>query len=227
MDEDMEMLFGKRDVRKKKEKDKVQKRSHKQTNGKNDSDKESFKKMREELDELRKREAERTRELDELKKKIDDQEKHKRSRDVEPEYEFHFNKEEYLNKGFIDSAKWIKDNLSKRVTEKMLESQNKSRFEAILIAKRSSAYLGVRTCARFNRDEPCNYGKWHTTHKPELTGLWTRHGQLHQQEEDLTSDGRRNEIRLHACTLCFEVLGAAYGHSVIKCPWILKKNWKA
>jgi len=228
MDDDMDELFNKRDVRKRKDKDK--KRTHKQTSEKDELAKESFKKMREELDELRKREAHRTRELDELKKKVEDQEKgkNKKDRDVEPEYEFQFNKDEYLNKGFIDSAKWIKDDLSKRVTEKMLESTNKARFEAILLVKRSSSYLGTRTCARFNRGEPCHQGKWHTTHKPE--GLWTRHGPLQHQHRDeevsAEADGRRSEIRLHACTLCFEILGAAYGHSVINCPWILKKNWK-
>jgi len=220
----MDDLLTKKDSRKRKERGKDKKRAHKQTIENEDLTKESFKRMREELDELRRKELERAKELDELKKKIDNRDDVKKSRIIEPAYEFGFSKEEYLNRGFIDSAKWVKENLSKKVMEKMLDSTNKSKFEAMMTAKRSSAYLGIRTCARFNRDEPCQQGKWHMTHKPEA--LWTRHGRQHQQQEvDQSPDGKRNELRLHACTLCFEALGAAYGHSVIKCPWIMKKNF--
>ncbi len=233
MDEDLDDLFSRRDVRKKKEsekkkeREKDKKRTHKHSHEKDDPTREGFKKMRDELDELRKREAERTRELDELKKKIEEQERKKTNRDVQPEYEFEFRKEDYLNRGFIESAKWIKDELSKKLMERMLDVNNKKRFETILLSKRASSHLGARTCARFNRGEPCQQGKWHTTHRPDA--LWTRHGALQHAEDDVLErdqPGRRNEIRLHACTLCLEALGAAYGHSFLDCPWILKKNWE-
>jgi len=226
MDEDLDDLYERKDRKKKKDK----KRTHKQTSDKEEFAKESFKKMREELDEMRRREEERTRELDSLKRKIVEQEKVKINSVDQPEYEFGFRKDEYLKKGFIESAKWIKVELSKMVTEKMQQEPHKKRFEVLMLAKKKSNYLGIRTCARYNRDEPCNQGTWHTTHKQDA--LWTRHGPMNQQDGDPSPssydrdiNGRRNEIRLHACTLCFEAMGAAYGHGVLDCPWIQKKNW--
>ena len=234
MEEDNEDLFDKKDLRKKKEK----KRSHKQTNSKSEKEecaKESFKKMRDELAELRKKEADRAEEFEALKRKIEDQDKNRENRvnrDVKIEYTLEFNREQYLNKGFIESAKWIKDTVAKNMTEKMTLEKNKIRFEALLSAKKSSSYLGVRACARFNRGEPCHSGKWHTTHRPD--GLWTRHGPAGPPDGEVSAmdrqgrvdhQARRNELRLHACTLCIEALGAAYGHTVLNCPWILKKNW--
>ena len=237
MEEENEDLFDRKDLRKKKEK----KRTHKQTNNKNDKDdyaKESFKKMRDELEELRKKEADRAKEFDELKKKIEEQEKKQNNNniDTKPDYALGFDKELYLNKGFIESAKWIKDVVAKNMSEKMLSVNNKTRFEALITSKKKSCYLGVRACARFNRGELCQSGKWHTTHRPD--GLWTRHGPMGRQEDELSGadqhvrvdhrvdqQGRKNELRLHACTLCIEALGAAYGHTVLDCPWILKKNW--
>ena len=235
MEEENEDLFDRKDLRKKKEK----KRTHKQTNSRNEKDdyaKESIKKMRDELLELRKKEADRAKEFEELKRKIEEQEKRQEKKqsddDILPDYVLEFNKELYLNKGFIESAKWIKDVVAKNMSDKMVSEKNKTRFEALITVKKRSCYLGVRACARFNRGELCHSGKWHTTHRPD--GLWTRHGPAGRQEVEGSSaeqqgradhQSRKNELRLHACTLCLEALGAAYGHTVLDCPWILKKNW--
>jgi hypothetical protein len=194
MEEENEDLFDRKDLRKRKEK----KRTHKQTNSKNEKD--------------------------------------DYNTDSQPEYALEFDKELYLNKGFIESAKWIKDVVAKNMSEKMISVKNKTRFEALISTKKRSCYLGVRACARFNRGEICHSGKWHTTHRPD--GLWTRHGPAGRPEDEVSTadqqgradhradhQGRKNELRLHACTLCIEALGAAYGHTVLDCPWILKKNW--
>jgi len=111
--------------------------------------------------------------------------------------------------------------------EKMNEEPNQEKFQTLIIAKKSSTNLGYRACARYNRNEECNIGKWHLTHKPD--GMWTTQGL--QRQRDLQQDHRggsnprKNELRLHVCTLCLEALGAAMGHRVLDCPWILKKNW--
>ncbi len=214
-------LFERRDIRKKKDK----KRQHKSSRSKDDSSKESFKKMKEELDELRKREIERSKELDDLKKKIEEKELSQQS--SETEYELGFDKNVYLSKGFIESAQWVQNTLAKAMIEKMNEEHNQEKFQTLIIAKRSSTNLGYRACARYNRNEECNIGKWHLTHKPD--GMWTTQGL--QRQRDLQQDHRgganprKNELRLHVCTLCLEALGAAMGHRVLDCPWILKKNW--
>lgn len=111
--------------------------------------------------------------------------------------------------------------------EKMKDEPYVGRFETLAIAKKSSNNLGYRACARYNRNEECNLGKWHLTHKPD--GMWTTHGLQRQMDardpSTRPSMTRRNELRLHVCTLCLEALGAAMGHRVLDCPWILKKNW--
>jgi len=166
MDENSsEELFAKRDTRKKKEK----KRHHKSSRDKGENTKESFKKMKEELDELRRIETERSKELEFLKKKIEEKEMEKPIGQATKkiEYALGFDKNVYLSKGFIESAQWIKNVVAKQMTEAMNGEENKTRFEAMMISKKSSTYLGYRACARFNRNEECNLGKWHLTHKPE------------------------------------------------------------
>ena len=141
MEEENEDLFDRKDLRKKKEK----KRTHKQTNSRNEKDdyaKESIKKMRDELLELRKKEADRAKEFEELKRKIEEQEKRQEKKqsndDILPDYVLEFNKELYLNKGFIESAKWIKDVVAKNMSEKMVSEKNKTRFEALITVKKRS-----------------------------------------------------------------------------------------
>ncbi len=226
MDEDSnEDLFDRKELRKKKNK----KRNHKSVREKEETAKESFKRMKEELDELRKKESERAKELEELKKKIEEKEKVQQPELIH--YALGFDKNAYLNKGFIESAQWVKNDIAKKMIEKMNEEGFKEKFSTFLISKNASVYLGYRACARFNRNEECNLGQWHLTHKPD--GLWTQNGlrQRHGQEENpgeysRVRQQRRNEIRLHVCTLCLEALGSAVGHCILDCPWILEKNWK-
>jgi len=219
-------LFDKRDFRKKKEK----KRSHKSSKEKEECTKESFKKMKEEIDELRRKEVERSKELDALKEKIEKTELERAQTTLGIEYALEFDKSAYLSKGFIESAQWIKNVLAKNFIEMMNADENKKRFELFMINKKHSSHIGIRACARFNRGEECSLGKWHSTHKSELT--WTGKNHQFKQQSRHNAEGssqdtvpRRNEMRLHVCTLCLEALGSANGHSVLDCPWILKKNW--
>jgi hypothetical protein len=233
MDEDTDSLFDRKDTRKKKDK----KRQHKAIKEKEECSRESFKKMKEEIDELRRREIERAKELDILKKKIEEKELNPiESAKTEEEYALEFDKEAYLNKGFIESAIWIKNVLAKNLLEKINKDNHGVRFAALIATKKVSSYLGYRACARFNRGEECSLGKWHLTHKPD--GIWTRkHLPEHRQSNNNNSSNnndiggmepqqsKRNELRLHVCTLCLEAFGSANGHNVLNCPWILKKNW--
>jgi len=239
MDEDIEDLFDRKDLRKKKDK----KRSHKHDKEYEEYNKDSFKKMKEEIDEMRKREMNRTKELEELKRIVVEQNINVQER--EPEYALQFSRTEYLSKGFIESAKWIKEVVAKNMIEKMNEDGNFERFEIAMLNKKHSTCLGIRTCARYNRGETCNFGKWHSTHKPDVhwpsgsngvdhqpgtygayrlkNGARQANGDNHQSIQDRL--GKKNEIRLHSCTLCMEALGSAVGHNVLNCPWILQKNW--
>ncbi len=189
---------------------------------------------------------ERGRELDELKRKID---KQSNSDKNEPEYALQFDKDTYLSKGYVESAKWIKDIVAKNLTEKMNDVKNKGRFDALIVSKKASTYIGIRTCARYNRGEMCNFGKWHQSHRPEQQ--WSNPNTVMEAHSSYSATsetykdhrmrrtgvdeqrpnvqdrlGRRNEVRLHACTLCMEAFGSANGHSVVNCPWIFKKNWQ-
>jgi hypothetical protein len=102
MDEDLDELLSLKDGRRKKDK----KRSHKQSTEKDEFSKESLKRMKEEIEELRKRENDRTKELNELKKKVENQQ-NQSAIESETEYALDFDKDAYLSKGFIESAKWI------------------------------------------------------------------------------------------------------------------------
>lgn len=226
-----ELLFGKKDVRSKKEK----KRQHRSTKDKEECTRESFKKMKEEIDELRRKETERAKELEELKQKIVEKETTTTKPQEQEEFALGFDKGIYLSKGFIESAQWINNVLAKSMNEKMSSNENKERFEVLRMAKRASRHLGIRACARFNRGEECSLGKWHTTHQAHpyrQDALWTKRGEnLRLQnngdrQQERHTEQKKNEIRLHVCTLCLDALGTANGHSVLECPWILKKNWK-
>jgi hypothetical protein len=227
MDDDHDELFGKKDLRRKKHK----KRQHKE---KDECTREGFKKMKDEIDELRRKELERARELEDLRKKIEMNEQSNKAKNGEgekekdeTEYALGFDRKCYLSKGFIESAIWIKQVLAKNLMIEIERDENKLKFTSSLISKKSSAYLGYRACARFNRGEECALGKWHMTHKPD--GLWTKHQSNQPPQKRTTERGgenvKRNELRLHVCTLCLEAFGTAIGHSVLECPWIFKKNW--
>jgi len=242
---DEDMLSESSDDRRRNGRRKKEKRRHKRLEKEekemDEYNKESFKKMKQEIEELRKKEHERERELAYLKNRIEAKEKEKESAtSLEIKYIDEFNKDEYLNKGFIESAKWLKNVVAVELTDKIQDEKFKIKFESMAMAKKASIHLGMRTCARFNRGEECNLGRWHMTHKDTLEPirpkqLWTRHHQQQQfgqgpsrnyETSNVETNSRRNEIRLHACTLCLDTFGAAFGHSVLNCPWILKKNWE-
>lgn len=218
----------------KRKKDKKRHRREEREREMDEFNKETFKKMKQEIEEMRKKETEREKELEDLKNRIDSRDLEKEIPITKVEYALDFDRDVYLRKGFIESAKWIKEVTAANLMEKMNEEKHKKRFESLTLAKRASIHLGMRTCARFNRGEECNLGRWHMTHKDASEPirpkqLWTRNHQ--QQQHQTTTDrsevySRRNEIRLHACTLCLDTFGAAFGHSALNCPWILKKNWK-
>jgi hypothetical protein len=224
------------------------KRLEKEEKEMDDYNKESFKKMKKEIEELRKKELEREKELENLKNMIESKEREKEI-PTKVEYTLDFDRDEYLKKGFIESAKWLKSVVAAKLSEKIQDEKFKSRFECFTIAKKASIHLGMRTCARFNRGEECNLGRWHLTHRESTEPirpkqLWTRNHQQQQQfgqqhfgqhqfgqqqfgqlQVGGETNSRRNEIRLHACTICLDTFGAAFGHSTLNCPWILKKNW--
>jgi hypothetical protein len=212
-------LFKRKDIRKKKEK----KRAHK--HNKDEITKESFKRMREEIDELRKNELEKTQELEKLKKKLEMQELERVDQNKD-EYALGFDRTEYLNKGFIESAKWIKNVIAKNMLEKMNLDDQKEKFASSTIVKKASTHMGIRTCARYNRGEVCTLGKCHSTYQvPYDARHRINQGSQTELDQSQSDPRRRNEMRLHACTLCMEALMSANGHSVLNCPWILEKNW--
>ncbi len=227
-------LFTRKDIRKKKEK----KRSHKASKEKEKDEysRDSFKKMKQEIDELRKKETERAKEFEELKQQILNKECLSSNKKIEEnEYALGFNRDDYLAKGFIESAQWIKTEIAKNMREEIEKEENHERFKALLVNKKASTHMGMRTCARFNRGDLCEMGKWHPTYKTDNIWSYNDARQLINQGSSRPAqfaDGmsqetkhRRNEIRLHACTLCLEATMAINGHSLLNCPWILKKNW--
>jgi len=197
-------LFKRKDVRRKKEK----KRSHKQN--KDEITKESFKKMREEIDELRKNEHEKNKELEKLKKKLEMQELG-RVVNNEEENALGFDRTEYLNKGFIESAQWIKNVIAKNMLEKMNHDDQKEKFVASAIVKRASTHMGLRTCARYNRGETCMLGKCHSTYQAPYDARHRINQGTADLEQSQSDPRRRNEMRLHACNM--EIIVKFHRHS--------------
>ena len=204
-DDDLNALLTRKDSRGKKDR----KRLQKEIKQKEQYTKENFKKMKEEIDELR--------------KKVDEQEKKRIvTRDVE--YALGFDKSTYLNMGFIESAQWIRTFLAKKMIEKMMEQEFEEKFRCLMRTRDGSRRIGLRTCARFNRNEECTMGRWHTTYADANLRGERRPEEL--GERDQRRPPPRSEMRVHACTLCLEALGSINGHNILNCPWILEKNWK-
>jgi hypothetical protein len=184
---------------------KDRKRLKKEIKEKEAYSRENFKKMKEEIDDLC--------------RKVEEQANSK-SPDRNDAYALGFNKEKYLNMGFIESAKWVRTFLARKMNEKMTEKEFEPRFKCLTISKATSKYIGMRTCARFNRGEECMRGRWHPTHLEPTP--W--HANRQQEDGDRQQPGLRKDLRVHACTLCLETLGSINGHSILNCPWILEKN---
>ena len=158
-------------------------------------------------------------EIDELRKKVNEQDKLRNANSRDVEYALGFDKSTYLNMGFIESAQWIRTFLAKKMIEKMMEQEFEEKFRCLMRAKDSSRRIGLRTCARFNRNEECTMGRWHTTYVEQRPD--EERGDL-----DRRRPPPRSDMRVHACTLCLEALGSINGHNILNCPWILEKNWK-
>ncbi len=79
------------------------------------------------------------------------------------------------------------------------------------------------TCVTYNRGECCRQGKWHTVLKRAPSGENVR-DRIGRRDIDLGAN--REELRVHACTLCWKAIGVLSMHSVMECPWILEENWK-
>lgn len=169
-------------------------------------------KMKHEMEEMKKTIAELT--------KLTGQSETTKSKRNEIEYALGFEKNNYLDMGFINSAIWITNVVAVNMKERMKEDE--SRWEVLQQMKPS--FTAGTPCATFNRGEPCNLGKWHSTsRKLNVKARLAEPFAPPQRNSSIQSS--REELRIHACTLCMKALGVASGHPVLDCPWILEKNW--
>lgn len=170
---------------------------------------ESVKKLKTEMDEMRKTIARLS-----ASKESTSEEKQKQ------EYALGFDPNEYLSKGFIESANWIAETIAVRMKARMNESEDK--WKVFKMVKEPDMRSLV-TCVTYNRGEFCRQGSWHTVLKRnplEPTGA-ERFGR-----RDIDLGTNREELRVHACTLCWKALGVLSMHGVMNCPWIIEDNWK-
>jgi hypothetical protein len=136
-----------------------------------------------------------------------------------PRYALGFDPKTYLAKGFIESQNWIAEELAPKMKEKMNKEENRW---TIFKMKGPPDMRSAVTCATYNRGEGCRQGKWHTLIKgnsqerPTGDARWKIEPSQHQ----------KNELRTHACTLCWKALGVFCMHSVLDCPWLIEENWK-
>lgn len=117
-----------------------------------------------------------------------------------------FTLEKYMGLSYIEAAKWIAIEVKQAFKARMEEQPEMFYWTKLVRGKYS---MGARTCARFNRGEYCNNGKWHTFDK--------------KKAEDLEEPEK--ELRLHGCTLCLEALGIWSVHPVVDCWWIQERTW--
>lgn len=162
-------------------------------------------------------------EMEEMKKKIDELTKlteQTETKKEENDFALGFDKNEYLEMGFINSAIWITNVVAANMKERMKE--NEERWK--ILQQLKPAFTAGTPCATFNRGEPCNLGKWHSA--PRKLHIKARLAEpFSHQPRSLAIQSSREELRIHACTLCMKALGIASGHPVLDCPWILEKNW--
>ncbi len=132
-------------------------------------------------------------------------------------YAIGYSPEEYLSLGFIASANWISEKIAMNMRERMRMMEGRwDMFEKI----KKADVRSIVTCVTYNRGESCRLGMWHTTLK-----------KINYAEPEQSTSGRcpnvtREELRIHACTLCLKALGVLCMHSVMDCPWILEENWQ-
>jgi hypothetical protein len=134
---------------------KEKERTHQSKKARTNKEKESREqrtvdKMKHEMEEMKKTIAELT--------KLTGQSETTKSKRNEIEYALGFEKNNYLEMGFINSAIWITNVVAVNMKERMKEDE--TRWEVLQQMKPS--FTAGTPCATFNRGEPCNLGKWHS-----------------------------------------------------------------
>jgi hypothetical protein len=202
MDENerLEML-GKKE---KKMKTKKEKKRLQQSSGQGTSD-ECVKLLKAEMDEMRKTIARLSSES---------------TKCTQMTYALGFDPDEYMSMGFIESANWIGEKIAIRMRKRMNEMPG--RWTIFKLFKPPEIKTLV-TCVAYNRGDTCRQGKWHTFLKrassnPEID--------VRQRLQRGDLDPGREELRVHACTLCWKGIGVLSMHHVLECPWISEDNWK-
>ena len=218
MDEDERLnLLGckdsraKKDKKKKKKKEKTMEEKEKETI---ELSRESVKRLKEEIDVMR-----------QTIEKLSAEASGSGVSTPAPKYALDFDPKEYLAMGFLESANWIGDKIAVTMKERMEKMEG--RWEVFKMLKPPDL-RSMRTCATFNRGENCRQGKWHTVQKKipmvdRIAGAQVPHMQRSNLNQ---GNAYRDELRVHACTLCVKALGVLCMHSVLDCPWTLEENWK-
>jgi hypothetical protein len=139
-------------------------------------------------------------------------------------YALDFNPHEYLARGFIESANWVKETLALNMRERMNAVEGQwDIFKKITPPEMRS----LRPCVAFNRGEGCRLGIWHTVCKK--VHVTQRLDEPSHSRRMVTYHGGnqsdREELRVHCCSLCLKALGSLCMHNVLDCPWILEENW--
>jgi hypothetical protein len=137
-------------------------------------------------------------------------------------YALGFKPDEYLALGFIESANWIAETLAVKMKARMEESPGKW-----LVLKKFNPpeMRSLVTCVAYNRGDTCRLDKWHTFQKKASSGSdLSMRNRLNWADPQLSAN--REELRIHACTLCWKAIGVLSMHNVMECPWILEENWK-
>ena len=122
-------------------------------------------------------------------------------------FEWGFNREAFGKLHPMGALRWISNNLTERFKLEILSTQEFP-IEAYKLIK-GTRRIGARTCGNYNQGNSCSE-RWHDNDR--------------QMMRDQHRQGR--ELRLHCCTLCFEVLEIIVDHPVTRCPWIMKRTWE-
>ncbi len=185
--------------KKEKKSRKGEKRKPKKAKG----DDESIKKMKKEMEEMRRTIV-----------KLQANSSTAKNQEEEKAYALGFDPNEYLALGFIESTNWIAEKLAVRLRARMNEHPDKW-----LVLKKFNPpeVKSLVTCVAYNRGDTCRLDKWHTVLKKTASN----------PENDIRQRLNRmeEELRVHACTLCWKGIGVLSMHQVMDCPWILEKNW--
>jgi hypothetical protein len=158
-------------------------------------------------------------ELEKMKETIATLTASKQPEQKKQKYALDFSPVTYLALGFIESANWIAEKIAPKMKARM--DAEEGRWEVFKMIKPPDM-RSIVTCAAFNRGEVCRLEKWHTTLKKINSEKEAESMPLRRPPTIITKE----ELRVHACTLCLKALGVLCMHSVLDCPWTLEENWK-